>query len=705
MINKRILIEFFTTIFILSLINPVIVKAQESIPTSEGVNWKLTDLVGEDILRLEGYRPSIKFNLVLPTGWEPSSDGKLSLEYRISDLVTSEAVLAVQLNDQTQASTKFRNDSGTLEFDLSESFFQSGENLIELQAFLPLEEVQDCIVPHHPARWLEFDSSSLISLPLKITETALILADFPAQFEAMGNEPDEQITFVIPDEPKQEELNALSAVVFALQRETTTNPHWAIISSSNFSPENLAGPAILIGAEGYNPYIDQLVPVRLHDAGWLNISRPDWSGGHIVLVVSGPDASDVLLASDALVDPWAKFQMNEEIAIIETLPTIQPTIPNSQFTFGELGYSERVVTGEGEQSLIYSFDLPLDWSMEDGLLEIHFAHSAIINPQVANLKVLLNGNTVTDILLDAPESASNIVEVNIPKNHLRPGRNFLRLAFDFGLSIEFCDTAYTYGPWASVRPDTSLTLPHADNGNRIDLDDFPYLFNSQTDLANLTLILPERSELYELARTLEIVRTLSLPNNRSPFAPRWIRPADFDEDTKLSHLIVLGDPPNQPLLKMLNPHLPVQFDLENGNLIPTYGIRLPIKSANLGVIQIIRSPWADNLVVIVVTGTSVEGYQSAINLLTDPNLQPELEGQVAVISSVSPDKLPQIYTQNIADVGAIPVINRLDSYISVIFGPNSTGKTMILILAGLLIAIIMALLWKRFRRRSSPDTH
>jgi len=686
-----------------------------SSPIAKTVIWTLPTLAGSDTLRLEGYRPSATFSLTLPPGWKLTADGQLTLDYGISGLALAGATLTVRLNDQSFASVAFESDVGSLKLDLPARLFQPGQNIVELAAFLPLEEDRDCIVPNHPARWLEFGPASRISMAVEPLEIPLSLANFPAQFEALGDDSGAQVTFVIPDEPDDYELSALSAVAFALACGSVTHPGWVIVSASDFNSGQLTGPVIFIGTTGRNRYLAPLAPPDSRGFGWISLTRQDWSGGWPVLAVGGPDSQAVLPAADALADPLATLQMSGQMAIIEMLPPYEPAPPVEQFTLAELGYSERIARGIGEQSLIYVFDIPLAWSPGDSRLQLHFAHSAILDPQVASLTVLMNARILSGIRLDAPESASNLVEISIPKALIRPGRNFLRLTFDFGTPIELCDFGSAQGPWASVRPDTVLTLPHGESGGRLNLDDFPYLFASDVDLAALTIVLPVQSTATDFADALTLVRNLSVLGNLSPVAPRWVRADALKEVARSetftqqgSHLIVLGDLSQQPLLAELNPHLPLSFDLATGALLPSYGIRMPTDAPDLGVVQALRSPWAENRVILVIAGTSSVGYSRAVQLLTDPLLLPYLEGQLAVIAAGSDTDRPQVYTKVVADVSAVPGVSAIDRFFSRFFGLGSPWPTIILVPTGLLIlavASVLGLRWYRRRQASQLEGH
>lgn len=688
---------YLLSIFVVLLVSVVIpspVTAQE--PITKAAAWTLPTLAGTDTLRLEGYRPVVRFDLIIPPGWQPSSfsrTGQLVLDYRISELaIAGGATLTVRLNGEAVSFIAFKEagatvaldrNAGSLSFDLPTALLQIGRNTLQLAAFLPLEEDEDCIVPNHPARWLEIESDSRINLSLEPTEGPLNLSDFPAQFEIIGTLEGTQITFVIPEEPDDQELNALSAVAFAMAREMSTQPAWSVTTATDFDTAETAGPVVLIGAAGQNPHVDSLAPAE-GEAGWLRLARADWSASEPVLAIGGVDGQAVLRAAKALLDPLAVLQMAGEIATVDELPTVEPDPLPEVFSLADLGYDDRTARGLGEQSLIYAFDVPFAWAPRDGRLELNFVHSAIVDPQIATLTVFMNGRYVTDIRLDVPETASNSIETTIPQSLLRPGRNFLRLTFNFSTPIQLCEGGPPAEPWATVRPDSALSLPHGNRGGRLTLDDFPYLLSSEVDLADLAIVLPAQRTTEDLTAALDLVRVWG--GSDSEVAPRWMAAEEVnEEETRRSHLIILGDFPRQPALQDLNPHLPLPFNTPSGELWSSYGIRIPTNRPDLGTVQALRSPWAENRAILVVAGVNPKGYDRALRLLTEPQLQAALDGQLAVVAGDDEVQALEIYTRTIPDLGAVPAVGAADRSLRGLFGSDSPWPAIILVAAALVI--------------------
>lgn len=683
-----------------TLLWPASVLAQVG-PAPREVTWTLTALAGTDPVRLEGYRPSAAFDLTLPQGWAAAADGELSLDYRVSDLVFGQATLTVLLNGHAVLSSLFPEHSGVLTFELPAEIFQPGDNDLTLEALLPLEDDADCPALGDPARWVEFGAESRVRLAVQGAASPLVVADLPAQLETLGDAASSQVTFVVPDEAGDDELSAMAAVAFALERDSATHPRWAVVTAGEFQPQTLAGPAVLVGASGRIGLLDPLAPDGAEPLGWVRLARPAWAAGQTVLAVGGGDGKAVLQAAEALLDPAALTLMGSDSAIIGSQPPRTPRAPADQVTLAELGYSAGIVRGQGEHSLVYDFDLPFDWSPADLKLVLDLAHGALVDPNVATLTVLLNGSIAFDLRLDAPQAVPHRVQMVLPHNLLRPGRNYLRLSFDLGTPISSCAVDTEDKPWALIRSDTSLTVPHAHNGSRPNLDDFPELFGSEVDLADLKVVLPVQRTDADLADALEVVRQLSLPGNSSLFAPRIVRGEAVTEDLLQSHLVVLGEPQRQPVLASLNNYLLLRFDGGTGSPERSYGIRIPTESPDLGVIQLLRSPWKRNRLVLVVSGVNAQGYRDAVGVLGAG--APELTGDLAIVSRSAGQPLPSIYSQSAADVGAVPGVGLADRLLGKLFDTEGPGPMLLLVSAALLFLAIPIAVVRYLRGRAAAQ--
>lgn len=680
---------------------PYPAQAQE--PVEEAV-WELGESRGgetiSDTLQLQGYRPTVEWPFILPAGWEAADEGELILNYETSTLLRNPAV-TIHLNDRPVATFQPTIGSGSEQVTLPAELLQPGENRLSISALLPLEEDEQCIIPNHPARWLTVTPESTLALALRQSDE-LYLSDLPAHLTTLGNLDAPPLRFFIPDDPTSGELAALSSLAVLLASDENITDAWSIVPVSQ-APDSFAGPAIVLGTPTSNPLLAPLAPDMGGAGGWLHLEQQEWAGGWPVLVVGGTTGADVQQAAAALLDPLARLQMAQRTAVVGALDI--PGLPElpERITLEELGYGERTAQQGADNSLLYSFALPMVWSPRDGQITLNFVHSANVDPNLASMTALVNGRRLAGVRLDAPGSSANQVQLAIPQQLLRPGRNFLRLTFDFGSAESACGFGGLEGPWATVRPDSFMILPHGDLGGRLTLDDLPYTFASPADANSLRLVLPSDHTAADLEGALQVLRALALPHGA--VAPRIVAAGEAVTN-EAHHLILLGPPARQPLLAKVNNYLPLPFDLASGMLLPTYGITLPTEQAELGVVQIARSPWNTTRAVLLLSGTSERGYQQALDLLTIPILQAGLTGQITLAAVGDPS--PALYTQHVPDLGRVPGVGNADRLARKWFGTGGRGLTVVLplvVLVLLAVLIVVGLRWYRQRQAMRQGGH
>lgn len=686
------------------LLLPSVPAFAQGIRNESYKSWTFETLAREETLRLEGYHATASFILPLPSTWQPSEDGLLTLEYVISPRTLSAATLAVRLNEQAITTINVPSERGSIVVRLPLEFLRVGDNQLELMASLPLPEDAGCVVPNHPDRWLEFAPESRAELALIPSAGELSLADFPNQFEVLDDGIGADILYVLPDNPDSLELSALASVAFAIAQGTTRSPKGTVTTVASFAPGTTSGSTVLIGAADRNPFVTTAESLASQEVGWLHLAHAPWSEGTPMLTVSGPDSLAVAQAAGGLANYELRSTMIGVTAQISDPPPITPHMPAEAFTLADLGHPERIVRGTGVQSLVYTFDLPFAWSPQNGQLNLHFGHSRALYPETSALTALLNDHPLAIIPIGGPESDSHIVALPISREFFRPGRNLLSFAFDFSIPEDRCGVAVPEGFWGSIRPETLLTIPHGGRGGKVDLRDFPYFFASESDMADLAIVLPQQDSVDGVSVALELIDRLSL--SRSRVGPRLLRAEDGANTMYQSHLIVLGDISKQPLVDELNPHLAVPLRPEQVPL--GYGLRVPTDSPNLGVIQVLRSPWTLNRAVVVITGSTEIGYMNAGRVLADPAMHRHLNGQLAVVSESEASDLLQIASRHVPDIRAVPGLANINHITSGVASVNRAGPAVVIpLVAMLLLAVVTAfgLRWHRRHQASQSGGH
>ncbi len=345
----------------------------------------------------------------------------------------------------------------------------------------------------------------------------------------------------------------------------------------------------------------------------------------VILLITGLSDAAVHKAGQALDLRADLFGMEGPAALVKEVRSAPPTIEplETAFTFADLGYGDRTTYGFHPRAplLDYWFDVPRGWhDTNEAYLRLIFNHSQAIDVESSALTILLNGAPVATIPL-VEEDADDLL-IDIPSTYLKPGarnRVSIRPAMQMR-GDEVCENIPIDQAWVSVSRLSSLHLgQQVTNVDQIlDLDDFPFPFNTQPDLGDVLFMLPLDPSPVELEASLQMAFALGGASGGDG-TNLTVSLGEASASTRLQdyYIVAIGRPTRNPVIQEINSSLPQPFipgadEVENrlGKLI----LRLP-PDVSLGYVQEFPSPWNETLAFLVVTGTSDKGVAWAASAL------------------------------------------------------------------------------------------
>lgn len=695
-----------------SVITAALNPLSYSLAQEKEINWSLPSLAGTKQLRIKGYQPRLMLRFSLPAQWEGSGNGQLRLDYRISQLVLPNksnyvkptTTLSTFLNGQPLIAIVPTPGRGTTTIELPSKYLRPGENQLRLKALLPVRGDARCVKPDNPDRWIEFSPTSHLRMNLVPRSQIPPLWEFPNQFIPFVPDTDTSsvITFVVPKQADNNELSALAALAYALASEAPSPVKWRLETVETFRLDQATGPTILVGTVASNPHLIHLTPPGGRGYGWLAITRLEEN--YPLLAVGGPNSKAVLEAARMLADPELRLGLVGLTALATHGTKAPETNLSETFNLADLGYAERTAYGTGEKSLTYNFHLPFWWSLQSGDLQLHYSHSRYLYEETSSLKVILNRTPLATMPLTGPEGGAHVVDVSLPKKVLQPGRNDLKFTFDFSTPADHCGAATPEGFSGSIGEATSLTLPHGERGNLIELKRFPYMLTNEGDVARTAIVLPDRPTVKDVVDALQVIRLLSVSGSRFP--PRLWRAEALEPNFAQFHLIVLGEWSGQSLLSELNPYLYLPFDPKQGRFNFTLGIKspfqknppslvqmmrslwkvpspeVPARERGIGVAQAVRSPYKSRRVIVAITGATYKGYRAALRTVLEPSLRSQVDGQLAVAVKNATGEV-EVTSQNVADIGTVPALAALNRAVAPLTGVRQIWALLLLPLLSL----------------------
>jgi len=532
--------------------------------------------------------------------------------------------------------------------------------------------------PALPAPGDTFSYTITVTNTTRISQTSLILVDnFPSGTDLVGCNP---ACTEVGDNEIHWQLNSLlpeaTTSFYLTLRLTDTEsslvqPHFlenvAVLSS--WKPLNASYLTVELGrttgSEGWTTSLDQgdyffvqdEQPVANGDGVLQEIFSP-WDSNKVVLLVTGATDDAVYKAAQALSLETHFPDLKGPAGLIREIrysPPLTETF-SVDHTLADLGYTDKIVYGMYGQEITYWFPVPLGWSLtDDAYFRLLFGHSAAIDERVSTLTVLLNDIPWASVSLDESNATGGVLELDLPDSRIKHGTsNKISIQSWMQVSKDQCERIDIEQVWLNISQDSLLHLEHREQGaDVLDLDYFPFPFNTQPDLSNVLFALPSLPEVAEVEGMLRIAYALGSSATGDGFRPFVSLGEEAIDAERLSyyHIVAIGRPSTSPLIRQINPLLPQPFVPGTDKVEHQIGevlLRLP-PDISLGYIQEIPSPWNDDRALLAVTGTTDEGIEWATYALSQKYWR--LEGNLALVREGAVPELTPVVTATAA-VGA-----------------------------------------------------
>jgi len=602
-----------------------------------------------------------------PDAWEARTGNTFTLQFSHSPALDPRSTLTVEFNGTRLSSvllTPENAEDGALRIAVKESLIEPGYNRLRLEFYMGLHDF-NCADLDDPAVWATVHSTSAFRFSYALKAPEPDLADFPAPF--IDNSPliTNHTTFILPDQPSPEELNAAVAISAKLgQLAASRMQHLrALLGVEALDPEENTGDLILVGRadrlrmlravqlpfmvwkEGQPLLVDRQGDPVPREAGvlWEQISPMDETAA--MLVVTGATDEAVLTAARALASEASYPRLAGQLGIVLDVPDPlkADALIGQEVALEELGYEDRTAWGTREQSMRYSIPLPFAWQVGlESTFDLHFAHSAIINAKRSSLNVLLNDTPVGSIRLTPETAEEGRTTFQLPARLFESGDNKLGVTSDMDL-IEDEDRRGRYDfdclgsdpreAWLVVYADSQLNLPGGPANAALSLDDYPWAFIGPANLSDLAFVVPDSIRSAVAQATIQIAERLGHLAEGEALAPQVITAQALESLDRPPHYqILIGRPTQNAAIALMNDALPQPFKLGTDDPEPVEALaQITPPDGTVGYVQAVLSP--EGYPRLVVTGTTDEGVLWASEALRDPDLLRELHGDLSIIST------------------------------------------------------------------------
>jgi len=300
------------------------------------------------------------------------------------------------------------------------------------------------------------------------------------------------------------------------------------------------------------------------------------------------------------------------------------------FTFGELGYSERIMLSPYDSATML-FGLPPTWQLIDGgkiFLRYNFSFNGANQSLLGGTLLIYFNNVLVDTIY-LNQVGEFTKEIDIPLSALASsspdGRHYIGLFFDASINCSEQDINSNL----IISASSEVVFAYTNNPPQIDLSKFPaplYLPSSLVKIPT-SIVIPDQPSAVELQSALAVSAGLgSLTSD--DFELSMVSIGNLSNESRIANnLIFVGLPASLPILQ--NTLLPVP---PTGSSIPINGI-----DVNDGIIQMALSPWNPTRVIIYVGGNSEQGLLKAAAIIGSESIFTSGRPDIVLVSDVNTD--------------------------------------------------------------------
>jgi cellulose synthase (UDP-forming) len=537
--------------------------------------FTLAELGAGDAIMLRGVDTTRTIHFSLPRN-QLVKTATMRLRYRFSPgLLPGISQLNVRLNGtlvQTLAVNPPANggdQNGLLEATLTlpvDSLAHDNQLVFEFIGHY----ASQCEDPANSTLWSEVDAHSTIELAGSQLPPANDLNLLPQPFFDSGVNPQPTVPIVFLAQPSHKAMQAAGIIASWYGILSGSRPVRFSVSIGTIP----AGNAILIAEDatqippalGITAILGGTVAVR------ANPSDPYSS----VLVVTGDNADDLLLAADALVlhgDTWQGPQVPVRALTLpaprqpDDAPRWLSTDRDKVTDLGQLADTGDL-QGDGSAPLSFTLRLPpdLDYSGIPNLaFHLSYRYNGVPLGSGSTLQVYVNGAYVSSTPMPHTDKASEVLEtvVPIPTVDLRPFANTMQLKFMFRIASKGSCEAAPLNLQGAVLKDSYLDItgiPHTAALPNLELfADAGYPFTRKADLAGTAVVLPDRPSAGELEMFLTLMGHFGAETGYPVLGVTVTNAAHVTGDGTRDYL-VMGTVADQPALQTLDAQLPVEVD-------------------------------------------------------------------------------------------------------------------------------------------------
>ncbi len=490
-------------------------------------------------------------------------------------------------------------------------YLKEGYNKFSATGFVRIYDENGCLDDFSGANWVNISKTSCIEAGYDVIDTENKIRYYPYPLLSTMDETGKDLTVYVPDQAIEDELRAAFLLRAGLTNDTTDEDHIRFTTLSNYKEGE--GNALIVAQQSLLPSdVAKMMPDTKKNiaAGALLYLYGDDKNGH-TLVLTAQTPIDLMEGAAMLMDEDRVSQEKNSWAYVPSGTSRQILSNRSLSALIENGTTLKDITGGDGIEFIGPFHqetsiyLPFSGGFilgEGGKISLKLRYSDNLDFDRSMITVYWGDTPIASKKLDREKADSDTFSFLMPSDVVGTHASTLRIAYELEIKDLYCTHRADEMPWGYVSGDSTLFLP-AGNSSTYSLSLRPYPFQYLGLFNDLAVVVPDNmteAEYTVLGRTAAL-----LGANLSPYGNLTVwKASEYPAESTNCNIVTIGKWDDNTFIQKLNDKLSFKYNEDGSSFLNNSQLLMNEDYAKeIGVLQIIRSPYHEGRAVLCVCGT------------------------------------------------------------------------------------------------------
>ncbi|WP_394524242.1 cellulose biosynthesis cyclic di-GMP-binding regulatory protein BcsB [Lacrimispora sp. JR3] len=622
------------------------------------------------------------------------------IQYDVSQLLEGKrSSVTLSINDVPIQSYRLEYQNGSsqiLYVQIPMSEVRTGYNTLKITAYARLFDEEGCVDEESGANWLRIDEASHIRCGYESKDPEHRLSYFPYPFMSTYNPTGEGLVIAVSDQASNGEIAAAMNLMAALSTDTKERNDIQVCLLSDLANKNPSRTIVISDYENLpQEYKDRAAKAPDSTENATVTFTDDAQGKPLLLITSMADES-LLEAAYMLMDKSRTSQEYTHAATVEkgsAQIAMDATQKNDMmaghYTFEDIMGSGMSFVGPFHQENYLYLPVSKDFVLsEGGKIALKFRYSENLDFTRSLITVCWGEVPIASKRLSKENASGDELNFEIPRDVIGTSAGSIKISFDLEIADMLCTPRQSDMPWAYVSRESAVFLPSSsDAALSFDLQAFPFRRDGRFN--DVMLVVSDAPSSGELNLLGQIVAMYG--NGVKPYGSFLVRRAGaFTEADGDYNLITTGTYGSNPWIPQINDKLSFRYTPDGTGFESNEQLILSKEYAGtIGIMQLIKSPYALNRGVLAVTGSSSETLLNVERFLRESRQRSKITKDCVIIAPDSSATAFQFYQTTAGKKEPAPIEKLVRNKRSVIFTAVATSAMFMMLIAVIIILLRM----------------